>query len=138
VIGIEGDRAAEVVDGVLLVAAERREAHAAVEQVQGLVGWLELERAVEVADRGHVIAESLVREAALGIEGDFALAELIVELDGLAEAGHGVLRPALLERAHAVRVQRGEAAEQSGYDVHRAIRHPSEDGPLRSRRKARH
>ena len=52
-----------------------------------LQGRLHLERVVEVTDRGHVVAEPLVSEAALGVERDLALAKLIVELDGLAEPG---------------------------------------------------
>jgi len=52
---------------------------------------------------------------------------LIVELDRLAEQRDRVVQPALDARSHAVRVQRGQAVEQDGHGVHRAIGHRRND-----------
>src|SRR6185295_10735288 len=93
--------------------------------------------AVVVADRGDVVAEPLVRERALRVQRDLALVELIVELDRLAELRRRVARPAVVERAHTVRVQRGQAFEHAGHGVHRTVAHRREDRSVQSRRKAR-
>jgi hypothetical protein len=62
-------------------------------------------------------------QRALRVHRDVVLPELIVERDPLAEQRHGVVQPALVDRALAIGIQRGQAVEQSGHGVHRAVSH---------------
>ncbi len=105
-IGIQLYGTRVVLQRTLLHSFHRREAHASVEVVLGLVdGGLHLYGAGVVLHGLGDVAQALVRESALRVHGDVALAELVIQRDALAELVHGGFQLPLIDQLFPFRVQ---------------------------------